>query len=329
MGMFEFLKANPLLDAVHNARLKLTPWRALLVLLVLVMIGGILSMIPIYTYLMIRMLLTVEPSYLFAPDLPQEELAARMTELTEAMLYEDGYLLTSFFSSAFVLVLAIVYCRFIEHRSLFSMGLSLRGGAMKKLGIGGFLGAVLFLLVTLLSYAMGGITVAQGNAKIGWLILFFLAILVDAASEEVLFRGYLMMSLCNTVRPRSAIILSGILFAVMHGGNAGVTVLSLVNVFAFGCLLGLLVFRTGSLWTSIGLHAMWNFFSGNVFGATLSGIPIGTSILTSTPVAGRDQTSGGVFGPEAGLVTTVVLLLAFLVFIRLFASRDASSDADR
>ncbi len=66
-------------------------------------------------------------------------------------------------------------------------------------------------------------------------------------------------------------------------------------------LLGLGYMLTGELAIPIGIHITWNFFQGYVFGFPVSGGASGNSLI-AIQQGGPDLWTGGVFGPEAGLV---------------------------
>jgi uncharacterized protein len=58
----------------------------------------------------------------------------------------------------------------------------------------------------------------------------------------------------------------------------------------------------------IGLHIAWNFCEGNIFGFAVSGTNAGPSLLVIQQ-AGPTLFTGGLFGPEAGLVGLAAILL--------------------
>ena len=58
----------------------------------------------------------------------------------------------------------------------------------------------------------------------------------------------------------------------------------------------------------MGLHTGWNFFEGTVFGFPVSGLGDFPRIIDQA-VNGPARITGGLFGPEAGLVLLPALLL--------------------
>ncbi len=78
--------------------------------------------------------------------------------------------------------------------------------------------------------------------------------------EEFLFRGTLQSYLKKGLGAKAAIILSAAGFALFHfSSEQGLGNLSLIpSLFTFGCFLGYIYERQGSLFASIGLHMAFN-----------------------------------------------------------------------
>ena len=95
------------------------------------------------------------------------------------------------------------------------------------------------------------------------------------------------------------------LHAAAHSGNLNASPISLFNTFAMGALLGFAFLRSGDLWLPIGLHFGWNW-TLPLFGVNLSGFTMGMTgyaMHWNVPALW----SGGEYGPEAGLVTSMVV----------------------
>lgn len=88
-------------------------------------------------------------------------------------------------------------------------------------------------------------------------VLAFLTLVVLApVAEEILFRGYLFGKLRKHVPLWIAILITSLLFAIVHGAwNVG------IDVFALSIILCLLRVVSKSLWPSIMLHMLKNFIA--------------------------------------------------------------------
>lgn len=86
------------------------------------------------------------------------------------------------------------------------------------------------------------------------LILTFISLVIVAPiAEEVMFRGYLFGKLKKHAKVWVSVILSALLFGIVHFQfNVA------LDTFALGVVLALLRVATGSIWTSIMLHMVKN-----------------------------------------------------------------------
>jgi membrane protease YdiL (CAAX protease family) len=150
--------------------------------------------------------------------------------------------------------------------------------------------------------------------------------------EEYMFRGYQITNLFEGIHGRrfdkkqaayGAIIVSSIVFGLMHLGNPNATWLSTTNIVAAGIMLALPFVLTGRLAMSIGIHMAWNFFQGGVFGFAVSGMPFRYSLI-QTSQSGPQLWTGGFFGPEAGFAGVAGILL--LIAVQLLYVKRLRSD---
>lgn len=132
------------------------------------------------------------------------------------------------------------------------------GLAPLGLGLYLLLSGILLYIVTLLFPAFDGSQVQETGfghlASHSEYILAFLTLVVVApVAEEILFRGYLYGKLRKTIPAWLAILITSILFAVVHGQwNVA------LDVFALSIMLCILREVTGSIWAGILLHMMKN-----------------------------------------------------------------------
>ncbi len=105
-----------------------------------------------------------------------------------------------------------------------------------------------------------------------------------------------------------------VLFAAAHTGNLHASWLPIFNTFLWGVVLGYAYVRSGDLWLPIGLHFGWNL-ALPLLGAPLSGFAMPVTGFTLTwSVPGL--VSGGSYGPEGGVVTTVMAILLFVWLVK-------------
>ena len=156
-----------------------------------------------------------------------------------------------------------------------------------------------------------------GNISILILIKVFIFFVFQGLFEEILFRGYLMPFFSKVIGIKFTIILLSFLFTCIHLFNPNLNVVGLVNVFLAGVTFSLIYYYTGNLWIVGAMHTLWNFILGFIVGSQVSGIITFNSIFFSIPVENKDLISGGKFGFEASIVTTIVELTISLFVIYL------------
>lgn len=231
------------------------------------------------------------------------------------------------FTTAGGIAVVILYCRIFEKRGTASLGFG-RKHILREYIIGGAVGTLLLTLTVILSRVFGVIHFEKGSFNPVIWILCLLGYMVQGASEEVLCRGYLMVSIARKSSLPLAVILNSAAFAVLHLLNPGITFLGIFNIFLTGCVLSVYVIKRGNLWGACALHSMWNFTLGNVFGFNVSGLTKMPSIINSVSNSDKLLFNGGQFGLEAGLDETIIMsaaLLVLLFFVKVKEPADKSN----
>jgi membrane protease YdiL (CAAX protease family) len=214
-----------------------------------------------------------------------------------------------------LLVVACV-CLILGHRL---QGFPLVGPKAARLTLVGLatglvvmIGAILGIVATgnadlILSTQSAGSALTHGA---GWL----LSDLLGATGEELYGRVAVLLVAERFVGWRGAIIVSGLMFSVLHLGNPGASWIWLLRLFLQGTLLAYAVYRTNSVWWSAGYHTGWNWASAPLFGAAGSGYLDQGHILDFMPT-GSDWVTGGAVGPEGSVLAFAAVLIAFGILV--------------
>ena len=104
-------------------------------------------------------------------------------------------------------------------------------------------------------------------------------------------------------------------FAFAHRHNEFVTGIGLVNVMLAGLVIGQLFVLHRSIGSAWGFHFGWNFMLA-FLGLPVSGYALVQPVLIGFSGAVGGLATGGAFGPEGALPTSVVLVAAFAMLIR-------------
>jgi len=228
------------------------------------------------------------------------------------------------FSFVFILLLFIFWVKVIEKNSLSTLGF-VKKNWLKYLGWG-ILISLLQMGVIALVYQVGGIGTFELNELSLEPILFILGLfpfwLLQGGTEEVATRGWLLTRIAARTNLPLAIGISSSLFGILHLGNSGVTFISLLNIVLDGVLAGLLLIYTDSIWLVVAQHGTWNYVQGNLLGFQVSGTGADASIFSFTMGSGPDWLTGGEFGAEGSIITTLVLLVSVVIVYRLGERRE-------
>ena len=215
--------------------------------------------------------------------------------------------------SAVMIALYALFVKWFEKHPAGDIPMSrLAPDAGKGLG----LGFAYFVLLVLIMYLSGLYKVdAFGTDKPFAIVTAFFMYLMVAVGEEIIFRGVLFRWLDEKWGFLIALVISSLLFGLMHIFQPGATLWSSFAIAVeAGLLLGAAYKYSGTLWLPIGIHWAWNFTQGNVFGFAVSGGDAGESLIQSS-VQGPDLLTGGVFGAEASILAMMLGLLLSLWFI--------------
>jgi len=201
--------------------------------------------------------------------------------------------------------------------------LPMNGLAGRHLAFGTVAGAGLSVSIIGLQWAAGWVEIQYGAlegslTEVLWapsLGVGFLVIASSAAAEELLFRGYGLQQLMRATHAWGAVILSSVVFGVVHATNPNSSTVGIVNTALFGVLFGLPLLRQRSLWVPTGMHFGWNF-SLACLGANVSGLTIRLTGMEIVPV-GPAIWSGGEYGPEASVLTTFAVVAAGVLLWRM------------
>ena len=221
--------------------------------------------------------------------------------------YGIFFQLGSFF---FMSLLVFLWVKFREKRAFSSLGF-FKEGWLKELGRGFLIGTVQFSLIVVLLLVTGTGSLKFGQVNLQSLI-FVLAIIpfwiLQGGTEELVTRGWLFPAVSAKSNIFIGILISSVLFGALHLFNPGVTVLSIVNIILDGIFACFLMLKYDNMWVLAGMHGAWNFVQGNIYGIQVSGQGASTSILNYSSQSSVDLLSGGAFGAEGSIFSSIVLI---------------------
>lgn len=211
--------------------------------------------------------------------------------------------------------------RWLDRRSITSLGLKLNIQALLDMFAGIFFTGIMFAAIYAIEYGLGWLKFdnfawqQQAPGRVAFAMAAYAAVFVIVGwQEELLSRGYQLQNLADGLGSRGwAAMLSSLIFAALHMNNPNFSWGALLGLVFCGLALAYPYLRSNQLWLSIGIHIGWNFFEGPVFGFAVSGMA--TPRLLLHQIIGPEWITGGGFGPEGGLILIPGLLaLTALVY---------------
>jgi uncharacterized protein len=216
--------------------------------------------------------------------------------------------------------------RVLERRSGEELGWRPRTGVPRGLALGVALGAGMATLAVGLAVAAGHAAVMTRAGAASWsaaALPLGAGLLLAALTEELMFRGYPLRRLAHALGQAPATALAALCFGLAHLRNPSATALSTANVALAGVWLSCAFFSPGAMPLAWGAHFGWNATLALGFAAPVSGYTFPVPGVTYRP-GSHGWIDGGAFGPEGGIVTTLVMLAgaaALLVWSRRAAPR--------
>ena len=129
--------------------------------------------------------------------------------------------------------------------------------------------------------------------SIAWVMLIAL---VPGFVEELFYRGFLLRGLLLKWGPVASIATTGLLFAIVHGDPVSATA-----ILPLGLWLGLVAWRTGTIWLPVAMHA------------SVNGIWTATMMIVHRDPGAGSWVNGAAIG---ALVVGVIAFIAAVIILR-------------
>ncbi len=140
-------------------------------------------------------------------------------------------------------------------------------------------------------------TMLTANTGVEFLLLLFVVAVVPGICEEVAFRGLIYQGIRNTYGKTVALVVSSILFAIIH-----LSLWNFVALVLMGLFLGYLRERSGSIWPGVVAHSLNN--------------ALALTLFTLQPPA-ENEWHYEYFPLWLNLLAVGILLLGMLGFVRM------------
>ena len=213
--------------------------------------------------------------------------------------------------------------RLLEALPWRSLGLTFHPRWLRDLLVGFAVGFAALAFAVVIATAAGGLRFSFGGAGmiaaiVRSLVASAAILFVGALAEEALFRGYPLHTFSRAQLVGLGVLLTSAVFALAHLTNPNaVPAAMLVNTTLAGIWLAAAWLRTRSLWFPLGVHWSWNWALGSFFGLPISGLSLVSNPLLRGEDLGPAWLTGGSYGIEGGIVSTIAMAVFTLITWRL------------
>ena len=153
-----------------------------------------------------------------------------------------GLMISTSLSNAIIILSCIMIWKIFDKKKVSGMGLTNLKEGYKEFISGLLFGAIAISIVAIILLLMGNVRLVNSVSKpqlsvalLEGLILFIFV----GFGEEILGRAYIMSVLKQTRNKWLVLIISSVIFAILHLGNNGISILAFINLFLVGLLLGI------------------------------------------------------------------------------------------
>lgn len=222
------------------------------------------------------------------------------------------FLVSVALSNGVSIISCIIVWRCLDKKKIREMGLTSIKSNSNEFLVGLVAGAITISIVSIGIICFGNVEfvnpVNKPNISLS-LVYGLIAFAFVGFGEEILSRGYIMSVLKQTRSKWVVLVGPALIFAMLHLANNGISILAFINLFLVGLLFAYMFMKSKNIWMPIGYHITWNYFQGYIWGFGVSGNDV--QGLYKIKNVSDNIINGGAFGPEGGLMVTIVICLTF------------------
>ncbi len=163
----------------------------------------------------------------------------------DAVKTTEQHLIISFFGLVGSLIILWIFMKFIDNEPFINLGFHFKK-RINDVIIGLSMGLLVMGIGYLILISIDEIHYTAIVFSLKDFVLSILVYIIVAVVEEVLFRGYILRNLMYSFNKYVALIVSSLLFSLMHGFNPNMDWFSYLDLFLAGLLLGCLLYTSPS-----------------------------------------------------------------------------------
>lgn len=221
-----------------------------------------------------------------------------------------------------VVIATWIMLRRVEKLPWSTVGLDRAAAAPPLIIKGALLGGLTIGIASLVLLAIGMLRIDQTIPGSWWgeawrsTLLFLPA----AFFEELFIRGYVFAVLRRAAGWKLALIVTSVVFGLLHAWNPNPDAESILAVIVAGFFLGAIFLATRSLYAAGAAHFAWNWVMSGALHIAVSGMPSPDPDYRVVET-GPDWLTGGPWGPEGGLMAVVAMFIVFFYLYGRYLNR--------
>ena len=174
---------------------------------------------------------------------------AALNGALDAMVNSDSVTLLMLFANLAMIGVVMLFCKALQKRKMNTLGFVKKNMGREYLKGLGF-GFLLFSAAVLICVVTGTLKIEGISPGFtpGIFLLFALGFLIQGMAEEVLCRGYFLVSCARRHSLWAAVLANSLLFAALHLANDGISPLAFVNLTLFGVFASVYFIKSGNIW---------------------------------------------------------------------------------
>lgn len=232
----------------------------------------------------------------------------------------EQHMIMSFFSLLGTFLVIWFFMKYLDKERFMKVGFDTKN-RLNEFLVGIVIGVFIMTAGYLILLYLGEINFERVIFDFKEIIISIFLFIIVAVMEELLMRGYILKNLMISFNKYVALIVSSVLFSLMHGFNPNIDLFSLTNIFLAGILLGISYIHTKNLWFPIALHLSWNLFQ-TILGFNVSGKK--TYSLIEFGITENNLLNGGEFGFEGSILSLIAMLIT-IVGIEIYYRRQKAA----
>jgi uncharacterized protein len=221
-----------------------------------------------------------------------------------------------------VVIATWIMLRRVEKLPWSTVGLDRAAASPRLIVKGALLGGLTIGIASLVLLAIGMLRIDRTLPGSWWgeAGRSALVFLPAAFFEELFIRGYVFAVLRRAAGWKLALIVTSVVFGLLHAWNPNPDAESILAVIVAGFFLGAIFLATRSLYAAGAAHFAWNWVMSGALHIAVSGLPSPDPDYRVVET-GPDWLTGGPWGPEGGLMAVAAMFIVVFYLYGRYLNR--------